>query len=314
MNNLKSNNLSNISEKIKKTAKDVGFDFCGIAPAEQLREKKKHFETWLANDCHGKMSYLENNKELRFNPSLFFENAQSIIVLAKNYFPEKQQSQKNKYKVSKYALGKDYHIVIKEKLHELLDKIKKDIDPGINGRGFVDSAPIMEKVWAQKAGLGIIGKNGCLIIPENGSFFFLAELIIDKKLNYDKPISENYCENCNKCVENCPGGAISEEVYVNAKKCISYLTIELKDHADTKNYKNWIFGCDTCQDVCPYNKFAKPDKKNWFELNNRIIELSGSQWEDLSKEDFLKFIKKQKSPIARIKFEKLKRNIFNVKN
>ena len=304
------------SQKIKKAAKEIGFDFCGIAPAEELENEKYFYKKWLSLGYHGKMSYLEKNFELRFNPSLFFENAKSVISLAVNYFPQEKQNPYSYYKISKYAYGRDYHLLLKKKISQLHEYLKEELGH-INGRGFVDSAPVLEKTWAQKAGLGWTGKNGCFIIPKHGSYYFLGELIVDMELAYDEPFMKNHCGNCTKCLDNCPTGAIEENNCINAQKCISYLTIELKDdlaiNTNSPKFKNWIFGCDICQDICPWNKFAKPAKKNFFKPNETILNYNDNQWENLSKEQYSSYIKKASSPIARIKYDKLKSNIKFVK-
>ncbi len=309
------NNIIN-SQIIKKKAKNLGFDFCGIAPASKLTKEKYLFEKWLSMKCQGKMSYLEKNSELRFNPSLLLNNAKSVISLALNYYPKKKQNPKTRYKLSKYAYGKDYHLIIKEKLSALLKYIREKTG-NADGRAFVDSAPVMEKLWAKKAGLGWIGKNCCFIIPQHGSYFFLCELIVDIELQYDNPFEKNYCGNCTLCIDNCPTQAISEEGFVNAKKCISYLTIEMKDPVDKisnpPELKNWIFGCDICQDICPWNRFAKPENKNLFQLNETILDYNDNKWENFTMEQYLA-VKKSGSPISRIKYEKLKNNIEYVKN
>ncbi len=300
------------SKKIKKAAIASGFDFCGIARAKKLENEKLYYEKWLSMGCQGKMNYLEKNLTLRFDPSLFFENAKSVISLAINYLPAKNQNPDCRYKISKYAYGKDYHPILKNKLADLLQSIRNEIGK-INGRGFVDSAPVMEKTWAQKAGLGWTGKNGCFIIPRFGSYFFLCELIVDIELKYDEVFEKNYCGNCTKCIDVCPTGAINKEGFVDAKKCISYLTIEMKDHIDKKSnlpkYENWIFGCDMCQDICPWNRFAKAENNNVFMLNETVLGFDDQDWENLDKENYLIYIKKSGSPISRIKYDKLKSNI-----
>ncbi len=300
------------SQTIKDIARNIGFDFCGIAPAGKLLKDRQYFSKWLSMGCQGKMSYLEKNLDLRFDTSELVEGAKSVISLAINYYPQKAQNSQSRYKISKYAYGKDYHLVLKNKLSLLFEQIKKE-NGSITGRGFVDSAPVMEKRWAQKAGLGWEGKNGCLIIPKHGSFFFLCELIVDVEFDYDIPLEKNYCGNCTKCIDSCPTQAINKEGFVNAKKCISYLTIELKDNiSDNPNnpkFDNWIFGCDICQDVCPWNRFARPANKNTFLLNEAVLDFDGSHWENLTKEQYSSFIKKTNSPISRIKYDKLKSNI-----
>ncbi len=310
INNTSKNKIN--SQIIKKLAREVGFDLCGISPAYELLKEQKDYKKWLSFGCHGKMSYLEKNLDLRFDPSAIVENAKSVISLAVNYYPQKLQNTETYYKFSKYAYGKDYHLILKNMLSVLLGRIR-EINESVTGRGFVDSAPVMEKSWAQKAGLGWQGKNGCLIVPKQGSYFFLCELIVDMKLEYDKEFVKDYCGNCTRCVEYCPTGAISEEGFVNAEECISYLTIELKDSlvrgSTSPKFDNWIFGCDVCQDVCPWNKFAKPASEDVFGVNEELLDFTDEQWENITREQFLALIKKKNSPMARIKYDKLKSNI-----
>lgn len=288
----------------------MGFDACGIARAEELTEDKSRLLTWLDSGYQADMTYMERNTEKRSDPRLLVNAAKSVIVLIQNYFPEKHEF-KSDYKIAKYAYGEDYHIVLKEKLFSLFNYINKEIAPA-KGRCFTDSAPVQERSWAVKAGLGWIGKNGNLLTRNFGSFVFIAELIIDLELEYDTPNLHNYCGSCNICIEQCPTGAIVSPKIIDSNKCISYLTIENKG-AIPETFKgkteNWIFGCDICQDVCPWNKKALPNHESRFHPDARLINLENKDWEDLTEEEFNLFF--QKSPVSRTKFDGLKRNIKN---
>ena len=300
---------------IKQTAKRLGFDYCGISKAGFLSEDAKRLEKWLKQGMHGSMQYMENNFELRTDPTKLVPGAKSVITLMFNYFPEeKTKTPENNYKISKYAYGEDYHEVIKKKLHEFLHCIQEDIGE-INGRGFVDSAPVLERAWAQKSGLGFIGKNGNLINKKAGSFFFLATLISDLPLTADSPLQKDFCGTCTKCIDACPTDAILPGKIVDGSKCISYFTIELKEmiipSAMKGKFDNWIFGCDTCQDVCPWNRFSKPTKELSFQPLPVILNLNNKQWEELTQEQFSQFFKG--SPIKRSKYEGIMRNIHFVK-
>jgi epoxyqueuosine reductase len=300
---------------IKHTAKRLGFNYCGISKAGFLSEDAKRLEKWLKQGMHGSMQYMENNFELRTDPTKLVPGAKSVITLMFNYFPEeKTKTTENNYKISKYAYGEDYHEVIKKKLHEFLHCIQEDIGE-INGRGFVDSAPVLERAWAQKSGLGFIGKNGNLINKEAGSFFFLATLISDLPLTADSPLQKDFCGTCTKCIDACPTDAILPGKIVDGSKCISYFTIELKEmiipSAMKGKFDNWIFGCDTCQDVCPWNRFSKPTKELSFQPLPVILNLNNKQWEELTQEQFSQFFKG--SPIKRSKYEGIMRNIHFVK-
>lgn len=283
--------------------------FCGISKAHFLEEDAPRLEKWLNENRHGKMSYMENHFDKRLDPRLLVDDAKSVISLALNYFPEKSQEDKNAPKISKYAYGNDYHHVIKSKLKELLLFIQEEIGE-VNGRAFVDSAPVMDKSWAKKSGLGWIGKNSNLIHNKAGSFFFLAELIVDIELSYDGPIKD-YCGTCTACIDECPTEAIVEPYVVDGSKCISYLTIELKDEILPKEFKgkmdNWMFGCDVCQDVCPWNRFSKPHKEPLFNPHPDLLHLTHNDWQDLTQEVFQELFKK--SAVKRTKFSGLKRNI-----
>jgi epoxyqueuosine reductase len=296
---------------IKQEAKRLGFDFCGISKAEFLEEEAHKLEAWLKNGMHGKMEYMENHFDKRLNPTLLVEGAKSVVSLLYNYYPEQTQNSEAP-KISKYAYGYDYHEVIKEKLKEFLNTLKEKIGD-VNGRAFVDSAPVLDKAWAKKSGLGWIGKNANLINKQNGSFFFIAELIIDLDLEYDGPI-QDYCGTCTKCIDACPTEAIVEPFIVDGSKCISYLTIELKDAipAEFKNkMDNWAFGCDVCQDVCPWNRFSTPHHEAQFNNQTGLLNLSTDEWHEMTEETFNKVFKH--SAVKRTKYKGLKRNLEFIK-
>ena len=294
---------------IKQTAAHLGFDFCGIAKANFLSEDAKRLETWLQKGMHGNMEYMQNHFDLRVDPQKLVPGAKSVITLLINYFPKIKQPA-TLPQISKYAYGKDYHDVIRMKLNEFLHSIRTAIGD-FNGRGFVDSAPVLERAWAQKSGLGWIGKNGNLINKKNGSFFFIATLITDLDLNADDGYAKDYCGSCTKCIDACPTEAILPEKVVNGSKCISYFTIELKETLIPEKMKgkfdNWIFGCDVCQDVCPWNRFSTPHQTNSFEPKAAIFEMSEKDWNELTEEKF-KIIFSD-SPIKRTKFSGIKRNL-----
>lgn len=294
---------------IKQKAQELGFFYCGISKAEFLEEEAPRLEAWLNQQRHGKMSYMENHFDKRLDPRLLVDGAKSVISLLLNYYTEEKQSDATAPKISKYAYGEDYHDVIKEKLRQLMQFIETEIGE-VSGRVFVDSAPVMDKAWAKKSGLGWIGKNSNLIHPKSGSFFFIAELIIDLELEADGPIKD-YCGTCTKCIDACPTDAIIEPYVVDGSKCISYLTIELKDALLPAEFKgkmdNWAFGCDICQDVCPWNRFSLLHNEPRFNPSQNLLQLSKSDWQDLSEEVFSELFKL--SAIKRTKFDGLKRNI-----
>jgi epoxyqueuosine reductase len=294
---------------IKNKALELGFSFCGISKAEFLENDAPHLELWLKNNRNGSMAYMENHFDKRLDPRLLVEDAKSVISLMLNYFPSETQIDPKAPKISKYAYGKDYHFVIKSKLKTLLQFIQDEIGD-VNGRAFVDSAPVLDKAWAKKSGLGWMGKNGNIIHPKNGSFFFLAELIVDLELPVDGPIKD-YCGTCTKCIEACPTDAIYEPYKVDGSKCISYLTIELKDEILPKEFKgkmeNWAFGCDICQDVCPWNRFSKRHNTSDFNPHQDLLHLTSGDWQDLSQEVFSKLFKE--SAVKRTKYSGLKRNL-----
>lgn len=295
------------SQLIKSKAKELGFDFCGISKAEFLAEEAPRLENWLKNNQHGTMSWMENYFDKRLDPTKLVEGSKSVVSMLLNYYPD-QEFQNQDYKISKYAYGKDYHNVIKDKLKELLEHLQEEIGE-VNGRAFVDSAPVMDKVWAKKSGLGWVGKNTNLINKQNGSFFFIAELIIDLELEYDGPIKD-YCGTCTKCSDACPTDALATPYTIDATKCISYLTIELKDQIP-KEFKgkmeNWMFGCDICQDVCPWNRFSKKHDAAEFQPTVGLSSMKTKDWEEITKDVFNQLFKN--SAIKRTKFEGLKRNI-----
>lgn len=297
-----------LTQNIKNEAIRLGFSFCGVSKAEFLVEEAPRLENWLNQNRHGEMQYMENYFDKRLNPALLVEGSKSVISLMYNYFPQQQQRE-DSYKISKYAYGEDYHYVIKEKLKELVQFITTEVGE-INARIFTDSAPILERAWARKSGLGWIGKNSMLINPKKGSFFFLAEIILDVELEYDTPIKD-YCGTCNACIEACPTEAISPNKVVDGSKCISYFTIELKDEILPNEVKgkfnDWMFGCDICQDVCPWNRFSTPTNELLFSPNQKLLNYSKKEWTELTEEIFNELFKK--SAVKRTKFEGLKRNI-----
>ena len=305
-------NKEHNTQIIKSIATQLGFDFCGIALAQPLDDDARRLETWLNKGMNGTMSYMANHFDMRVNPTLLVPNAKSIITLLFNYFPDEVLN--NEYKISKYAYGEDYHDVIRKKLHEFFFMIKEKIGD-INGRGFVDSAPVLERTWAQRSGLGWIGKNGNLINKKQGSFFFIASLIIDLELNYDNAYSKDYCGTCRSCIDNCPTEAILPDKVVDGSKCVSYFTIELKDALIPDNmngkFDNWLFGCDVCQDVCPWNRFSKPNQEESFKPLPEIINFSSKDWEELTEEKFKIIF--NNSPIKRTKFSGIKKNLQFIK-
>ncbi len=296
------------AELIKSHAKRLGFLDCGIAKAEFLEDEAPRLEQWLKEGFHGQMYYMENHFDKRLDPRLLVDGAKSVISLSYNYFPAEEQ-RNTSYKLSKYAYGEDYHHVIKHKLFELLECIRDEIGE-VNGRCFVDSAPVMERSWAEKAGLGWNGKHTLLIQKQQGSFFFLAELIIDLELAYDDPFTTDHCGSCTRCIDACPTQAILPNNEVDGSKCISYLTIELKDNIPTQfkdKTDNWMFGCDVCQDVCPWNRFSTPHNEPLFQPKDGLLDMTQSDWQELTEETFRKVFKK--SAVKRTKFSGLTRNI-----
>jgi epoxyqueuosine reductase len=296
---------------IKSKARELGFDFCGISEAEFLDEEAPRLELWLKQNKHGDMKYMENHFDKRLDPRLLVDDAKSVISLLFNYYPEKQQ-RADAPKISKYAYGADYHEIIRDKLQQFLADLRQTIG-NFNGRGFVDSAPVLDKAWAKKSGLGWIGKNSNLINKQQGSFFFIAELIVDLELEYDGPIKD-YCGTCTRCIDACPTEAIVEPYVVDGSKCISYFTIELKEAipAEFKDkMDNWVFGCDVCQDVCPWNSFSLPHHEPAFEDQRGLLDMSAADWFDLNEESFAKVFKG--SAVKRTKFAGLSRNLNVIK-
>lgn len=298
-----------LAHRIKNLALEMGFSFCGFAKAEPLTEDARRLEAWLNKGMHGSMHYMENHFELRIDPSRLVPGAKSVITLLKNYSPTNRQDA-NQPKVASYAYGEDYHIVIRKQLKQLLAQIK-EIVGDIQGRGFVDSAPVLERTWAQKSGLGWVGKNGNLIHPKAGSFFFIATLITDLELVPDSPLPKDFCGTCTKCIDACPTEAILPNKVVNGSKCISYFTIELKELVLPKNEKpnwnDWLFGCDICQDVCPWNRFSQPHKETAFTPLQEIMSFSFKDWEALTEDSFQKIF--GKSAIKRSKLHGIQRNL-----
>jgi epoxyqueuosine reductase len=294
---------------IKKIAAALGFDYCGIAKAEKLTADAMRLEQWLNKGMHGKMQYMENYFDLRTDPCKLVPGTKSIITLLLNYYPERQQ-QSNTTRIAKYAYGKDYHEVIREKLHALMQGMKQEIGE-IGGRGFVDSAPVLERAWAQKSGLGWIGKNGNLINKKSGSYFFIATLFVDIELDYDNYNTKDYCGTCTRCIDHCPTAAILPDKVIDGSRCISYFTIELKDALIPDNMKgtfdNWMFGCDVCQDVCPWNRFSQPTHESNFSPLPEILNFTSSDWEALTEENFKRIFKD--SPLKRSKFAGIRRNL-----
>ena len=294
---------------IKEQASRLGFEYCGIAKAQMMDDDARKLESWLNANMHGQMKYMENYFDLRVDPRKLVPGAKSVITLLKNYYPDQQQ-QEDTPKISKYAFGKDYHEVIKSKMKSFLQLLRDEIGE-INGRGFVDSAPVLERSWAQRSGLGWIGKNGNLLTKESGSFMFIATLITDLELQYDDLFAKDYCGSCTRCIDACPTDAILPGKIVNGSKCISYFTIELKDMLIPEEmkgkFKDWAFGCDVCQDVCPWNRFSKPHTEIEFSPIPEVLNLTSKEWEEMTEETFKKIFKN--SPLSRAKWKGLQRNI-----
>lgn len=294
---------------VKEAARQLGFSYCGIARAEQLDEDARRLEAWLRQGMHGSMRYMENHFDLRIDPRKLVPGAKSVITLLQNYYPEQKQ-QTGIPKIAKYAYGQDYHDVIRAKLHSFLAQINGSIGE-IQGRGFVDSAPVLERTWAVKSGAGWIGKNGNLINKQTGSFYFIATLIVDIALQYDDPLAKDFCGSCRKCIEACPTEAIGNNKVIDGSKCISYFTIELKDALIPEQMKgkfdNWLFGCDVCQDICPWNRFSKAHSEPAFTPIPEILNLGTREWEALSEDAFARIFKG--SPIKRAKYKGIKRNL-----
>ena len=294
---------------VRSAANRLGFDHCGLARAQRLDEDARRLESWLNKGFQGSMHYMENHFDLRVDPGKLVPGARSVITLLLNYFPAQQQNDKAP-QVSKYAYGQDYHDVIRPKLNAFLLELKEKFGE-IQGRGFVDSAPVLERSWAQKAGLGWVGKNGNLINKQAGSFFFIATLITDLELEYDAPFAKDYCGTCTRCIDVCPTEAILPGKVIDGSKCISYFTIELKDALIPEAMKgkidNWMFGCDACQDICPWNRFAKPQQQEAFTPIPEVLHFSSNDWEELTEENFKKIFRD--SPLKRAKYAGIRRNL-----
>jgi epoxyqueuosine reductase len=307
-------NEGEIESLIKAKANELGLLGCVILPVGFLSEEMQPFQTWLANDMHGEMSYMARNIDKRLDPRLLFENAKTIIVVLQNYFPAETQVDKTAPVLSKYAFGTDYHFVIKDKLKSLLSFIQNEIQP-CNGRPFVDSAPVLERAWAKRAGLGWIGKNSNLISVEHGSFFFIGELILDIELPFDKPkLVTNHCGKCTRCIDACPTKAIVADRVIDSRLCISYQTIELKGELDERlkgKFENRVFGCDICQDVCPWNLKSEKNMEPGFLPNPRLLQLTKTEWHQMEMPLYDELFKK--SAVKRSGFSGLKRNLSFIK-
>lgn len=301
-------NAEKYSRLIKTKAKSFGFQDCGISKADFLEEEARPLENWLKKNFHGEMKYMENHFDKRLDPRLLVEGSKSVISLSYNYFPEEKISTLDNFKISKYAYAEDYHEVIKAILREMIAELQKEIGD-FAFRVFVDSAPVLERAWAKKSGIGWVGKNANLITKQSGSFYFLAEIICDLELEPDHPTTD-HCGSCRKCIEACPTSAIVSDKLIDGSKCISYATIELKD-AIPDYFKNkmddWMFGCDICQDVCPWNRFAAPHQQNKFKPNDFLKNLRKEEWKEITQELFSEIFRK--SPVKRTKYAGLKRNI-----
>ncbi len=302
------NNKAKYADLIKTEAKRLGFLSCGISKAEFLETEAPRLEHWLNNNRHGSMQYMENHFDKRLDPTKLVEDSKSVISLLLNYFPSQTQKDTEAPKLSKYAYGNDYHHVVKSKLKALTHFIQNEIGE-VNGRAFVDSAPVLDKAWAAKSGLGWIGKHSNLLTQQVGSFYFIAELIIDLDLEYDT-ITTDHCGTCTACIDACPTQAIVQPYVVDGSRCISYFTIELKDQLPNEmkgKFDNWMFGCDVCQDVCPWNKFSKPHSQPLFNPHPELLDMTKKDWEEITEDVFKKVF--QKSAVKRTKFSGLQRNI-----
>jgi len=302
--------LQDWANTTKRLARELGFDFVGISKAERMDEEAQRLEQWLNEERHGEMGWMENHFEKRVDPRLLVPGAKSVVSLMYNYYPSETAVQSDSLKISRYAYGEDYHSVVKRKLRTLVEAMEEAFERPIEGRCFTDSAPVMERDWARRSGLGWMGKNTLLIHPRAGSYFFLAELIIDVPMAADSPISD-HCGRCRRCIDACPTDAIADEGYqLDASRCISYLTIELKEEippAFKGKMEDWIFGCDICQEVCPWNRFSKPHNESAFEPSPQLPEMSRSDWAELTEDVFRDLFRK--SAVKRTKYAGLKRNI-----
>ena len=299
-----------VSKWITEEAERVGFDACGIAKATALDEESAHVEQWLEGKREGEMGYLTRNKEKRYDPRLLVEGTKSIVTVLYNYFPKQEIGSSIKYKIAKYAYGSDYHDVLKRKMRQLLARIETQTGKLEGVRIFVDSAPVLDRAWAVRCGLGFIGKNTSLIHPKKGSFFFIGHLFLPLELEETGKTMTNHCGRCTKCLDACPTGALEAPFHIDARKCISYLTIEYKGSLagiDPKTFKGWMYGCDICQDVCPYNRFALPNIEPEFQPSEQLLSMKESDWGKLNQADFESLFKH--SAVQRAGFEGLKRNI-----
>ena len=298
------------SQWIIAEAEQIGFDACGIAHATALEEESTHVEQWLDNDCEGEMGYLTRNKEKRYDPRLLVEGTKSIVTVLYNYFPKQTLGDSDRFKIAKYAYGADYHEILKRKMRQLLERIETQTGKLEGTRIFVDSAPVLDRAWAVRSGLGFIGKNTTLIHPKKGSFFFIGHLFLPLELEETGKTMTNHCGRCTKCLDACPTGALEAPFHIDARKCISYLTIEYKDslaEIDPKTFQGWMYGCDICQDVCPYNRFALPNNEPEFQPSKKLLDMREDDWKSLSKDEFEALFKH--SAVQRAGYEGLKRNI-----
>jgi len=296
------------AEFVKNKARELGFAHVGIARAERLDQDADQLRNWLDDGKHGTMRWMENWFEKRVDPRKLVPGAKSVIVLTHNYFSEKNQSDRRAPRIARYARGKDYHWVLKQKLWQLLDLLKQEVGD-FSGRAFVDSAPVLERAWAARAGVGWIGKNSLLLHPDDGSFFFLSELIVDIELEYDEPIADQ-CGSCTMCMTSCPTQAIVEPRIVDARRCISYLTIEHRGELPDifkSHMENWMFGCDICQDVCPYNRKATPHDEALLEPDEKMLQMTWEDWQNLDRTTFNRLFKG--TAVTRTRYQGLKRNI-----
>ena len=298
------------SEWIVEAAERMGFDACGIAQATALEEESAHVEQWLEDGREGEMGYLTRNKEKRYDPRLLAEGTKSIVTVLYNYFPKQQIGDGKHYQIAKYAYGADYHDVLKKKMRLLLERIESQTGKLEGTRVFVDSAPVLDRAWAVRSGLGFIGKNTTLIHPKKGSFFFIGHLFLPLELEATGQPLSNRCGRCTKCIDACPTGALEAPFHIDARKCISYLTIEYKgslEGYDPKTFYGWMYGCDICQDACPYNRFALPNLEPEFQPSERLVAMREDDWKNLTKADFDALFKH--SAVQRAGFDGLKRNI-----
>lgn len=302
--------MSALSNWIVAEAEQLGFDACGIASARALDEESALVEQWLDEGREGEMGYLTRNREKRYDPRLLVEGTKSIVTVLYNYFPKQQIGDNGRYKIAKYAYGADYHDVLKRKMRQLLERIETQTGKLEGTRIFVDSAPVLDRAWAVRCGLGFIGKNTTLIHSKKGSFFFIGHLFLPLELEETGKTMANHCGRCTKCIDACPTGALEAPFQIDARKCISYLTIEYKgslEGYDPKHFNGWMYGCDTCQDVCPYNRFSLPNIEPEFQPSKQLLAMKEEDWKSLNKEGFEALFKH--SALQRAGYEGLKRNI-----